>query len=318
MRAEVMHHMHVTPRFFDAFIDTPESDFEALIEAVIDRLWKTEPGVARRVLRDVWEACEQRGEPYAPVCGHVLSALAQHACRASDWEGYRDFLTRLIPVLEHNDGWRSLVGVYEGLAIAFDELGGVNEVMDAYRQGLMWAQRLESPMLMSQVARNAGLFLAERGDRVEARPWLMDALSWARDSGVEETQGRALIALGIFLQHGGELEAASSLLEEGLTYLPPGDRDALCGHNHRDAIASDRSCGCGDMDAAISAALQSLVVAQVPDGLVAAIEYRSGADPSGGEVLHVELQREPTEAERELLGRALQHARRQLAQSAEQ
>jgi len=145
----------------------------------------------------------------------------------------------------------------------------------------------------------------------------MDALSWGRGSGDEETEGRALIALGIFLQHGGELEPAASLLDEGLGYLPAGDRDALCGHNHLDAIVNHRSCGCGDMDAAISAALQSLVAAHVPDGLVAAIEYRSNAEPSGDDVLHVELQREPTEAERALLGRALQHARRQLAQSAD-
>jgi tetratricopeptide (TPR) repeat protein len=154
----------------------------------------------------------------------------------------------------------------------------------------------------SSTLRNHGLWLAEQGRRAEAEPLLAAAVQTTH----LESRGKALVAYGIFLQHGGDIEAAQRHLEQGVAMLPPQDRDALCGRSHLDAVRTGGSCGCGDTVAALASALRQIVDPHLPQGLVAELSLDERYD------LRVTLAREPQDGEMEQLERVLQHGMAQL------
>jgi hypothetical protein len=115
---------------------------------------------------------------------------------------------------------------------------------------------------------------------------------------------RARIALGLNLQHAGELSRARALLEDAIGDLNPAEPEAICARSHLGAIVNGGACGCGDLSIAFADALRELVEREVGSGLIADLRCPNG----DGSQLEIRLARQPAEGEVERLNRVVQHA----------
>jgi tetratricopeptide (TPR) repeat protein len=175
------------------------------------------------------------------------------------------------------------------------------------------ATKIGDPRERARVGRNHGLFLSQNDRKAEARARLDAALVDARACGDAEEVGRTAIALGILVQHLGDVTAALPLLDEGIAALPLEHTDALVGRSHRLAIKNGGTCGCGDMSEAMADVVRELVRDAVPQDLIGELEITlpEGESPN----VNVRLTREPTEAEIEALDSAINFAVVQLQNS---
>ena len=108
----------------------------------------------------------------------------------------------------------------------------------------------------------------------------------------------AQVALGLFLQHEGQVERARDVLEEGLSVLDPAHPDAIVGRSHLGAVADGRTCGCGDLKGTIEEAFRRFVVSRLPGDLLDRLDVTIA---DGDFQIDVGLCREPSEAEVERL-----------------
>lgn len=281
----------------------PGDAFDELAQTVLAQERFVEPPLQLAVLEELRGAVEARGETRANLLQAVVSAVARVARVAKAHDVRRQAIRWLLARLEERAEVENVVSGWQSLALAEAEAGDSAAAERAYTTALGWAERAGNRALKSQVLRNYGLFLAEEGeDEARGRDAIGTAVRLADEAGAFEAAARARIALGIRLQHDGELAVARTLLEAALPALPPSDPDALTGSSHLHAIADGQSCGCGDMRLAIGEALWAMVEPLVPQGLVEALRVGDGGK------LEVQLAREPTDAEGEALDRALRHA----------
>jgi hypothetical protein len=164
--------------------------------------------------------------------------------------------------------------------------------------------------------RNYALHLAEGPEPARALEKHRAALELARAIEDADLVGRALIAHGIYEQHQKRPEIAEKMLAEALSMLPPSHPDTLCARSHLQAIKEQAECGCGDMSGAISEALREMVLPHLPKGLLTHLAAKVGGDE--GIQLEVQLAREPTEMELDLLNQVLQQAVAELQQKIRQ
>jgi tetratricopeptide (TPR) repeat protein len=300
------------PRAFTGLERMPEELFDALVGRCLQRLGNEEPARVVRVMNRLRQAIHARRGPAEPVLSEVESAIANAAREAGDHATRALALSWLLARAEATGDTRQATTVVLGMALAHDEAGSAEASDRAYQEATARAVQLGDPAVLAQVQRNRGLFLAQRERREQAAPILAGAVDHARTAarsqlpdGPDEL-GRALIAHGIFVQHGGELEQARRLLEEALALLPPSHADTLYARSHLTAIVEQRSCGCGDMSGAISQALEAMVKDQLPEGLLAHISLR--IDENGKPDVRVELARQPDERELERLQQVVHRA----------
>src|SRR5262249_25697904 len=140
----------------------------------------------------------------------------------------------------------------QGLALALADAGQIDAAEAAYRDALRRADALGSPAARSQVLRNHGLLLADQDRRPRAGGLLREAVLVGLSCGDPEMLSRARIALGIFRQHGGQLDGAKAILTEALNGIDPAHPDAITARSHLDAVLSGSSCGCGDQGKAVA------------------------------------------------------------------
>src|SRR5262249_5281571 len=125
----------------------------------------------------------------------------------------------------------------------------------------------------SKTLRNAGLYLAKH-DRDAGLARLRAAVDVA-DAPAEE-RARSCAALGIQLQHAGELTEARELLASATSALDPAHPDAICAKSHLRAIEEKGSCGCGDTLEEVHAQVERIVRERLPEGLLDRIEFQEG------------------------------------------
>jgi hypothetical protein len=113
------------------------------------------------------------------------------------------------------------------------------------------------------------------------------------------------VALGIFLQHGGQPDAARPLLEEALRQLDATHPDAVCARGHLGAITGGGPCGCGDTGAALAVAFREFVRGRLPGDLLKDLGVTYEDDDFN---VSVHLSREPSADELEHLNRVINHA----------
>lgn len=243
---------------------------------------------------------------------HVVAACSNLARVSGNHEEWANAYRWLIAHLDSSGEQGQSVDARLGLAMALGEMGRIDEAVATYEEAVARAEKA-GKVAHSGALRNFGLYLAEIDRRDEAAPKLEQAVAVARAAwgGGGEMLGRALVAQGIFVQHGGAedpsaLQRAKALLQEGIAKLQPDHPDALPARSHLNAIDDGGGCGCGNMDDAISAALREMVLPQLPEGLLDTLSY--GADGN----LDVKLAREPSEQELELLNSVLNQAMAQL------
>lgn len=296
----------------------PTELFRAVIEGAIDKAnlamqGHYDPAVWLAVLSELRQVMVDGGWSDATALTHVVAASSNLARAAGDHDERANAFRWLIAHLDSQGDHAKAVDARLGLAMALGELNQLDQAVAVYQEAVESAAKA-GKIAHSGALRNFGLFLAEIERRDEAKPLLEQAVAVARGAwgGGGEMLGRALVALGIFVQHGGAedpsaLERARALLQEGIQSLQPDHPDALPARSHLNAIENGGGCGCGNMDAAISAALQDMVLPQLPHGLLDTLAYKDGN-------LDVKLAREPSPEEMETLNSVLHQAMAQLKQ----
>lgn len=267
------------------------------------------------VLRDT---LAKSGTSDGSVLVQIVSTSSNLARRLDDHPRRIAAFEWLVAYLQ--DGKKDLwLEALQGLALAHSDAGDVDAAVAVYERA---SEVTDAGVLArSQLLRNHGLFLAELERRDDAEAKLREAVAIARGAwgGGGEMLGRALVALGIFVQHGAAdlkeparpaaLQEAATLLREALEKLPPSHADGLPARSHLQAIEHGGACGCGDMSGAISDALRAMVLPQLPDGLLKSIAYVDGN-------LDVQLARQPSEEELALLDRVVRQALAELQKNA--
>jgi tetratricopeptide (TPR) repeat protein len=274
----------------------PEDLQLAALQAALDRGDRDPSEPSLGALEALWRWAADRPEPFAWPALQLAAALSNHArahgAHALRLDACRFTLARLRDQGTDAQELEALLA----LALACAEADLHDEADALYDEAATLATRLDEPALLSQSLRNRGLWRAQRGRRAEADDDLARAHALPAP---DDARARALIAHGIFLQHGGDLDRARALLEAALPLLPPLDHDRLFADNHLRAITQDGDCGCGDMGQTLSAALTQLAQAQLPAGLLDRLEL------TPDQRLQVHLLREPSEPERDLLQRVV-------------
>lgn len=207
---------------------------------------------------------------------------------------------KLLANLYH--GQRKLEPMLEammGLAMAQSEGNDHDGAQATYRDVVERSIKYNKPAAQIRALHNQGLHLAELDRRAEAEVPLRQAV--ALNGGVNSS--RAKVALGIFLQHGGNLTEAEQLLTEALAELPPDISDTFPARNHLKAIQENRSCGCGDGAGAVTEGFQAFLDTQLPPEFqgVVRVDFE-------GESMEVHVERELSEEEAQRLHLVIQHA----------
>ena len=222
-----------------------------------------------------------------------------------DSEARQSAIRQVIAIYETQNRPGDVILGLQGLALAQAEAGQNDDANRTYDDAIARASQLGDGGVRSQVLRNYGLHLAEIGQRDAAVRPLRQSVEDAKVSQDKEMLGRALGALGIFLQHGKELDEAQALLQQSLSLLDTAHPDAVCARRHLGAIQSGDSCGCGDMEAALAQSFRDFVLSQLPADLVERFDVELKDNDF---VMEVHLCREPTPEESEHLQRVIHHA----------
>jgi tetratricopeptide (TPR) repeat protein len=210
------------------------------------------PDMANDVLGALtWRTLARRFRPSsAPAVGLVApfasdaDALVrawngvQHTARkAKDYASRKTALERMHELAETERRMGLVLETELGLALCHEEAGEQDEARRGYERALETARRLASPDPLCKTLRNVGLYYIEREpDRGMAL--LREAARTAQASAVELARSR--MALGIKLQHLGELAEARETLTQGLTGIDPAEPDAICARSHLRAIEGTR------------------------------------------------------------------------------
>ncbi|MBX6314498.1 MAG: tetratricopeptide repeat protein, partial [Isosphaeraceae bacterium] len=181
----------------------PAERIDELVDQALHRAKRTEPVLAQAVLNELRDTIALNLDVNDPRLLRILAALADAARRAGDKEGWREALEASRTLAEARGLGEQALQSEQALALALDESGLTEEAEQAYRAARARAEKLGKPALLASVLRQYGLFLAGHDCRAEAEPILREAAAAARAARDPETIGRALVALGVFEQHGG-------------------------------------------------------------------------------------------------------------------
>lgn len=188
----------------------------------------------------------------------------------------------------------------QGLALAYEEAGRVDDATARYEQALEAADGQAA-----QVRRNFALFLAEHDEPDRAEALFHEALDradgevWARTTG----------AYGIFLHHAERYDEAVLRLQACIDGLPPSHPDRLSADAHLQFARNAESCNCDvGMPVALSGFVHDVINEYVPDDLLDDVVVSADFEIS------VTLAREPTDEEVEAIQLATAEARRRISE----
>jgi tetratricopeptide (TPR) repeat protein len=287
----------------------PDEIIADIGKQVVSRIANTEDlNTTALVMSDLVSLLNARlGEGHAQTINALitLSNVQRKLGKAGDPAIRRQTIRRLMIIFDSQGRAREALQSVLALALAYGDAGEPDRSVATYENALVRVERLGDLREKSQVLRNYGLLLAELKRDAEAGKRLREAVAEGRKSDDKEMIGRSLVALGIYLQHGGKLEDARPLLAEALTLLDPAHPDSLTCRSHLQAIDAKGSCGCGDMSGAMCEAFSEFVMSRMPAGLLKKLDVTM---KDGDFSVGVHLDRKPTDAELEHLHRVTQHA----------
>jgi tetratricopeptide (TPR) repeat protein len=309
LRAEIAQLLR-QPLFQGAFADLqlPPPTLAELVGAVVNRTEQASLSVSQGLLSAALPIFSAALDPLHPAVVQMRIALGNLLGRGGDHAGHAVLLASLVEELRGAGQLELALQTNLGLAFALANAEEHAAAQVAYDAARVLASQLGSDPLASQVLRNQGLHLNEIGHCFLGESALRRALDLAEaDSSL---RGKAAVALGIALQHGGDLSEAEALLRDGLSLLGHDEPDRICARSHLSAIVDGGECGCSGrerLDQALSTSLEELVRGEAPEGLLGKVELRH--PPDGGEPqISIVLAREPQGDEIERLDRVLRHA----------
>jgi tetratricopeptide (TPR) repeat protein len=291
---------------FDGLERLPDHIIEEMATTLLQQIDEQHLSVVdRQLLHELFPILVQRFGEEHPLALNTLTGIANIERWLGDHAARVTAIRRVIAIWDRMGQQERALQSVLGLALAQGEAGHQDEAEATYRESLKRADAIGRPALRSQALRNFGLFLADRDRRPEGELLLREAVNVVAPDTDTEMRGRAEVALGVFLQHGGQMEPARALLTEALRRLDPAHPDAICARSHVNAIEKGGSCGCGDLGEASAEALREFILARVPPGLLQKLDV--GYANQDWQI-QVHLQKEPTEQELEQLNRIITHA----------
>ena len=271
---------------------------------VLDRAGR-HPATAIAVLSGLVTVLDARFGPDHQVTLNALSCLANISRDLGDQELRVGAIRKVLASYDRQGRAEDALGTACGLALAQGDAGDTTGSLRTYAQAQTLADRIGRPELSSQLLRNWGLALAEADQPAEAEQRMREAVAAAGLGHDREMLGRAQVALGLFLQHHERLAEARDAVEAGLAALDAAHPDAVVGRSHLGAIIAGRTCGCGDLQGAITEAFREFVLSRLPQDLLARLEVTIEDKKFN---VKVELRRAPAEDELERMNRVIQGA----------
>jgi tetratricopeptide (TPR) repeat protein len=304
VRAEVLAASGTDRPPFTEADSLPAELLHELVGDVTGRFGEADPGVLHRVLRALLPLLERRLGETDQATLNVLAHLANLQGELGDHAARVATIRRVIAAHDAQGDAGQALGALQGLALALSDAGNPGKAEETYREAIDRAAALGDPGTRSQIKRNLGLMMRDLGRMGEAEQWLSEAVTDALAAGDRERAGLARVALGVLIQHAGRLDEARDLLTTALPDLDPAHPHALVGRNHLQAIASNASCGCGDMEVSLAEAFAEFFRSQLPADLIAKlhVEVKDKLE------VKVELTRDPTPEELDMLDRVHRHA----------
>jgi tetratricopeptide (TPR) repeat protein len=286
----------------------PNEYIEELGKKAISRIARTEDlKISRAVLADLVPLLASRlGEAHAQTTAALIavSNVERKLGEEGDPAIRQAAIQRLIAGFDAQARSSEALQAVLSLALAQSDAGQNQAAADTYKQALQRVQASSGPREKSEVLRNYGLLLAELKRDTEAEERLRQAVAEAENAD-NEVLARALIALGIFLQHCSRVDEGRPMLARALPMLEPTHPDALACRSHLQAAEAGGLCGCGDTNAALVEAFREFVMTRVPEGVLDKLDV-SLKDGSFG--VKIFLNRQPSPPELERLNRVMEHA----------
>lgn len=305
LRAEILKCAQDPTPPFEGLDELPPAILEDMVGAAVERVEMDSPAIGQAILTDLLPLIENNLGQHHDATLKLRSVLANLASALGGHEGRIESIEKVIAGLDARGQREDAIDTRYGLALALSDAGSHAAAREMYAEAIALADDLGHDILRAKGLRNLGLLLSEIDENVEAEQTMRLAVGASRRSQDDEQIGSSVAALGIFLQHGGDLEQAESLLEESIDRLDDTHPSCLCARSHLQALRDNSSCGCGDMESAIVESFRNFVMERMPEGLVAAILV----DIEDGQfVIGVDFDSEPTEEELELVHRTIEQA----------
>ncbi|GAA4589392.1 hypothetical protein GCM10023194_43510 [Planotetraspora phitsanulokensis] len=289
---------------FPGLEQLPDEVVEQIAFTVISRPGH-DPVIRKAVLVSLVAALETRFGPDHQTTLNALSHLANSGRDIGDEAGRVEAIQKVLASYDRQGRAEDALMATLGLAMAQEEAGDAAAALRTYAQARTRADGIGRPELRAQVLRNWGLALSTASRPAEAEERLREAVGEANRGTDPEILGRARIALGLFLQHMERLPEARQIVEAGLSTLDVAHPDAITGRGHLSAIMAGHSCGCGDVQGALTEAFREFVIGRLPRDLLAELNVTI---ENNDFAISVELSREPTEAELEHMNHLVQSA----------
>ena len=305
LRAEIRERLLPGGPLFEDYQDLPHNLLVDMAAAALRRVGRGEPAAVLRMLLEVRALISARDG-----FQHEGLALTRAIATAAKQAG--NHRVRIAALSELRDKYDSVADTAAALEMTLRLAGAQcrarkRKTADANYQDAIARAKDIGDAAVSRARRNYGLFLKEGGRINAAKREMRAAIEAALQVGDAELIAHARCALGILLQHEGELEEAGTLLDQAIEHLYPADPSALAAHSHRSAVRAGSSCGCGDQQAAMVDLLTALVRERLPPGLLESVSLDPGGD------IRIEVARPMTDAEAERAAQVVDEVWREIS-----
>ncbi len=288
---------------FPGEIDLDAELVEALVNAALERVPQAAPQLALLALSDVESLAEAvLGETHAARRA-VLAQCVHTAAAAGDDDAQMRALDTMFDLARRGGDELGQADISLAMAEAHAAAGRQPEAHAAFERAAATAGS-DARMLALGLARHAQ-YRAALGEDEQAQALIERSVEAARESRDSTLIGSCLTTQGVLMQHAG-LEHAAHKLEAALDLLQLGHPDADIATEHLEALEAGRPCGCFG-DAELLSAVAEALNARLPDGLLRGVVQ----DVDG---FRVDLARQPSEAEHELVQSVLNEVMAELAQ----
>jgi tetratricopeptide (TPR) repeat protein len=315
LRAEILKTMGVEAYLFE---DLEECDRDWIEEFANNLLMRvknfTPPQIARKLLIDLVQLLEKKLDRDGKILLFTYSRFAETE-RQLGKDGNAQIrqasIQKIIDSYQRQGDLEGTISALMGLASARSDNDEIEAALKSHSRALALAEGSQDPALSVQVMRNYGLFLKEIGQKSAARDMLSRSIDIAQQSGLLEAIARGQIALGIFLQHEGEIESARQLLELGNANLNPSDRDRVCGINHLRAIEQGIACCSEAMPDTLLVSCREFILSKISS---AAVEDLQISD-NDGLTVNLSFHEDVSDEEKESIVLQIDYAFREFQQN---
>lgn len=305
LRAKILKALQSPTPPFEGLDELPEEFLSDMATAAVNDVDWERPGIGQAVLTDLLPLIERRMGPQHQATLQIQSVLANLGRELGGHEGRIETIEKVLAAHEVRGEHAQAIQARYGLALALSDAGNHDAAREAYTHGIHQASQLGDDRLRAMGLRNLGLMHSELKQKQEAEQTLQLAVQVSQQSGDTELFGRSLTALGIYLQHEGNLAQAEPLLVQAIQQLDAAHPDCLCARSHLQAIRENASCGCGDMSGALAEAFRAFVLDRMPAGLLE--DFNVTLEDNDFQV-QVDLAREPSQEELDLIQRIVRQA----------